>query len=290
MKNILITGCRGQIGWELQWTLCSQGQLFCFDKEDLNLASPDDIRKKIREVQPHIIVNAGAYTAVDKAEQEYEQALAINGRAPGILAEEAKKLKALLVHYSTDYVYDGASSIPYTEESSTNPLNAYGRSKLEGEKAIQSVNPSYLILRTSWVYGMRGKNFLLTMLRLAKEKDHLKIVDDQRGTPNWSRILAEATAQMVWTCSHLSQEYLSGIYHLSCKGEASWYEFALSIFHEYHRLHPEFRIPEVQGIPTSEYPTPAVRPKYSLLNTAKLSQRFGIALPDWRAAFQGCLA
>jgi dTDP-4-dehydrorhamnose reductase len=191
MTRILLTGKNGQVGWELQRTLATLGEVVTLDRQDLDLADPDSIRRVVREHKPNLIVNAAAYTAVDKAEEESDLAMVINGTAPGILAEEAKRLSAAIIHYSTDYVFDGSKNTPYTEEDAPNPLNVYGRTKLAGERAIQAVGAPYLILRTSWVYGMRGKNFLLTILRLARERNEIKVVNDQIGAPTWSRIIAQ---------------------------------------------------------------------------------------------------
>lgn len=269
--KILLTGKNGQVGWELQRALASLGEVIACDRSELDLANPDKIVALVREAKPQIIVNAAAYTAVDKAESEPEPAHAINARAPGILAEEAKKLGALLVHYSTDYVFDGTKTEPYTEEDAPNPISVYGRSKLAGEQAIQSSGCRHLIFRTSWVYGPRGKNFLLTILRLAKERDELRIVSDQIGAPTTSALIADVTAQILRAFSPEKQ----GLYNLTATGSVSWYGFAQAI------VHTAGLTAKVTPIPTSEYPTPARRPSSSLLNTALLRQRFGIALPSW---------
>ena len=195
--RILVTGANGQVGWELQRTLQTLGDVVACDRGTLDLSDPDSIRGKVREIRPDVIVNAGAYTAVDRAESEPELAMAVNGVAPGVLAEEAKQLGALLLHYSTDYVFDGTKAEPYLESDAPNPVSVYGSSKLAGEKAVEAVGGAYLIFRTSWVYGGRGKNFLLTMLRLAGEREELRVVDDQFGAPTWCRTIAEATAQVV---------------------------------------------------------------------------------------------
>lgn len=289
MTHILLTGSRGQIGWELKRTLATLGRVFSYDKETLDLADPSRIKALIREIKPQVIVNAGAYTAVDVAEKEEALSLAINGTAPGVFAEEAKKINALLVHYSTDYVFDGSSKTPYREENSSSPINAYGRTKLQGEKNILSVGGSHLILRTAWVYGLRGKNFLLTMLRLAKERRELKIVNDQMGTPNWSRMLAEATAQMILQVINATEKDLSGIYHLSSSGQTTWAEFAEAIFDEYQKLQPAFSKPSIIKIPSSDYPTPAIRPKYSVLCNEKTMKTFKLHMPDWKEALKLCL-
>ena len=223
--RILLTGKNGQVGWELQRTLAPLGEVVVLDRRQLDLSDPDQIRERVREISPDLIVNAAAYTAVDRAEAEPEPAMAVNGTAPGLLAEEAKRIGAAIIHYSTDYVFDGAKTTPYTEEDAPNPLNVYGRTKLAGEQAVQAAGVPHLILRTSWVYGMRGKNFLLTILRLAREREELKIVDDQIGAPTWSRTIAEATAQIL-TSGAWPVSGASGIYHLTASGSTSWYGFA----------------------------------------------------------------
>ena len=280
MKKILLTGRDGQVGWELQKALAPLGKIFAYDRNGLDLQNADQIRSVIRDVRPHVIVNAAAYTAVDKAETDTETAHEVNAKAPGIMAEEAKALNALLVHYSTDYVFDGMAIAPYSENAPTSPWNVYGKTKLDGERAIQSLNPLHLILRTSWVYGMRGKNFLLTMLRLGKEKDLLRIVGDQLGAPTWSRLIAETTASML-----NKQEIDFGVYHLTSAGQTSWCGFAEAIFKHYGG-----KIPQLQEITTADYPTPAQRPKYSVLSNAKLLKNFQLALPDWEEALKMCLA
>lgn len=294
MKKIMLTGKDGQVGWELQKSLASAGHLFAYDRKQLDLQNPDAISKVIRELKPDVIINAAAYTAVDQAEKEKEAAYAINAVAPGIMAEEAKKCGAILIHYSTDYVFDGSSKVPYKETDATAPLNVYGETKLAGEKAILAVHGKALILRTSWVYGMRGKNFLLTMLRLGKEKSLLKIVNDQIGAPTWSRSIAETTTRIL---DHLasSRDLHSdswGIYHLTAAGQTSWFDFSQEIFAIHKRLaslNSLVAIPELQPIPTSEYPTPAKRPAYSVLSNNKLLQRFQLNVPDWREEVYRCM-
>lgn len=290
MRRILIIGKDGQVGWELQRTLSPMGQVFALNRASLDLSDTDKIRDVIREIKPSLIVNSAAYTAVDKAESDQEMAHQINAIAPGILAEEAKKHDALLIHYSTDYVFDGLSKSPYKEQDKTAPINYYGLSKLEGEKSIQEVGGKHLILRTSWVYGMRGKNFLLTMLRLASERDNLKIVDDQLGAPTWSRLIAESTAQIAKINLDNFNHDLSGIYHLTSSGVTSWCGFAQAIFKHYSKgANKDFRVPQTKGITTSEYPTPAARPHYSVLSNDKIKNTFGIIMPNWEDALQLCL-
>ena len=286
--KILLTGKNGQLGWELQRTLSTLGEVIALGQADLDLANPDAIRKICRDVKPHLIINPAAYTAVDKAEIEPALAAAINGIAPGIMAQEAQRLGAALIHYSTDYVFDGSKNTPYTEHDIPNPQNVYGSSKLAGERAIQAVDVPHLILRTAWVYGRRGKNFLLTMQRMAREKPLLKVVDDQIGAPTWCRLLAEATAQIVAqaitgsgrdVAGYIRQH--SGIYHMTCAGQTSWHGFANEILGREANM-----VAQIQPIPSIEYPTPAARPAYSVLDNVQLAQTFGIALPDWITALE----
>lgn len=286
MKKILLTGKDGQVGGDLQHTLAHLGKVITCDRKMLDLSDPQNIRRVIQDVKPDIIINAGAYTAVDKAETDIALAYSVNGTAPGILAEEAKKLGTLLIHYSTDYVFDGTSTIPYSESMSTAPLNTYGQTKLAGEQAIQAVGGKYLILRTSWVYATRGKNFLLTIMRLAKERDSLKIVGDQVGAPTWSRSIAETTAKLI----DISTDQTPwGLYHLTCGGATTWFEFAKTFLEMHQSRFIDFRMPQLLKITTPEYPTPAKRPLYSVLSNAKLTATFGIELPHWKHALECCM-
>jgi dTDP-4-dehydrorhamnose reductase len=295
--KILLVGSEGQVAWELRRTLACLGELAVRGRgtnPGLDLADCDALRAAVREAQPDLIVNAAAHTAVDKAEQETELAFRINGEAVGLLAEEAKALGAGLIHYSTDYVFPGDGTAPYREDDPTGPLSAYGRSKLAGEEAIRAVGVPHLILRTAWVYGRRGGNFLLTMLRLMKEREVLRVVDDQRGAPTWSRLIAEATALMVARSIRNGRVDLgerSGTYHLTSGGETTWYGFAEKIreLGLAHGLLPE-TCARLEPIPASGYPTPARRPAYSVLSNAKLAEAFGLALPDWEEALRLCLA
>jgi dTDP-4-dehydrorhamnose reductase len=294
MRKILLTGATGQIGFELQRTLAPLGQVVVFSSQQLNLVDADAIRRKVREVDPQLIVNAAAYTAVDKAETEVDLAMTVNSIAPGVLAEEAQRIGAGLVHFSTDYVFDGTKADAYLETDFANPTSAYGASKLAGERAIQAVGAPHLIFRTSWVYGARGKNFLLTILRLARERDNLRVVADQFGAPTWSRMIAETTALTVaqWcpVANHQAPlNELSGIYHLSCGGKTSWHGFAQAIVREYRSLQvnwpPLLATPiEVAAITTAEYPLPAKRPANSVLNNAKLRRVFRLQMPEWQDA------
>ncbi len=290
MKTILLTGTTGQVGWELRRTLAPLGRIIAPGPDELDLADPDSIRRAMREVRPHLIVNPAAYTAVDKAESEPELALAVNGIAPGVIAEEARRMHAMLVHYSTDYVFDGSKPGPYRETDAANPVSVYGRSKLAGEEAIRAVDLPHLILRTSWVYGARGRNFMLTILRLANERHALDVVEDQVGSPTWSRMIAEVSGQML---ARGDVETLTGTYHLSCAGSTSWHGVACAILEEYRARReasgwPMLRLQSqnIAAISTDQYPTAAKRPANSLLDNGKLARAFGLELPDWR----DCLA
>ncbi len=280
--TILVTGTGGQVGYELARLLPVHGEVAALDRSQLDLADVDAIRATIRAIRPRLIVNAAAYTAVDQAEREPELAEAINACAPGVLAEEAKRLGALLIHYSTDYVFDGAASTPYGEDAPTNPLNVYGRSKLHGEQAIAAAGGMSITLRTSWVYGLRGRNFLLTIRRLAAERDELSIVADQFGVPNWARTLAEATATLVGRGLPDLAE-CRGLYHLSGTGTASWFEFARAIVGPVGR-------PRLVPITTAEYPTAARRPAYAVLEASRFERTFGFGLPEWHAMLRDCLS
>ena len=284
-NEIMLVGKNGQVGWELQRTLASLGRVAAFDRTMLDLTDIAAVRAAVRRLHPRLIVNAAAYTAVDAAETAQTQAQGLNADIPGVLAEEAKRLGAVFIHYSTDYVFDGVKSSPYTEEDTPRPLNVYGLTKRAGEEAVQAVGGAYLIFRTSWVYGRRGKNFLRTLWRLAAEKDTLSIVDDQIGAPTWSRMIAEATALVLAQCGE-GLGAAAGIYHLACAGGASWHGFAQAVFA--HRGTP--RQPLLRPIPSRDYPLPARRPGNSLLSSEKLQRQFGIALPDWRQALALCLA
>jgi dTDP-4-dehydrorhamnose reductase len=282
--RILLTGRTGQVGWELQRTLACLGELTCFDSRSMDLNDSAAIGSGVERARPDIIVNAAAYTQVDKAESDRDAAHRINAIAPGLLAEHAERLGAIMVHYSTDYVFDGTGEHRWSEDDAPNPLNVYGETKLAGEQAVASVCARHLVLRTSWVYGTRGANFLLTMRRLMQERDALNIVNDQVGSPTWSRMIAEATSQVL-TLVNAGCNDAWGIYHLTSSGSGSWFDFASAI-----REHGDgaYRA-ELSPIPTSAYPTPATRPLNSRLSNHKLRETFGIALPDWRDALDLCL-
>jgi len=266
--RILLTGRNGQVGWELQKALAPLGELTALGRAELDLRDAGRIREAVRASNADAIVNAAAYTAVDKAESEREAAFAVNATAPGVLAEEAKRSGALLVHYSTDYVFDGEKPAPYVEEDEPNPINAYGASKLAGERAIAASGCRTLILRTSWVYGPRGANFYLTMLRLARERPELRVVDDQVGAPTSSLAIARATAQLLRPGAH-------GLYHLSAAGRTSWCGFARAILARAGIATP------VVAIRTEDYPAPAKRPRNSRLDCSRLRADFGVALAPW---------
>jgi dTDP-4-dehydrorhamnose reductase len=279
--TILLTGATGQIGYELARLLPRHGEVAALDRSRLDLKDVDALRATVRALRPQLIVNAAAYTAVDQAERESALAEAINARAPGVLAEEAKRLGAVLIHYSTDYVFDGLAGTPYAEDAPASPLNAYGRSKLHGEQAIAASAAAAVVLRTSWVYASRGRNFFVTIRKLAAERDELRIVADQWGVPNWSRALAEATSTLVGGgVPALASR--AGLYHLSGQGQTNWFEFARAIVGDVDR-------PKVIPITTAEYPTAARRPPYAVLATMKFERGFGFGLPDWREMLRDCV-
>jgi dTDP-4-dehydrorhamnose reductase len=286
--TILITGAGGQVGWELRRSLAPLGEVVALDRSQLDLAQPDTLRERVRQLAPQAIVNAAAYTAVDRAESEPDLARAINAIAPGVLAEEALRLGTVLVHYSTDYVFDGTKTSPYVEDDPTSPLSVYGRTKLEGEHAIGASGCRHLTLRTSWVYGARGRNFLLTMLRLARERRQLRIVDDQIGAPTWCRDIAEATANLL--AADLAAPGADGLYHLTAGGATSWFGFAQAIFASPEMARLGITPPELEPIPTSAYPTPARRPCNSRLDCGRLARETGVRLPPWEAGLVGALA
>ena len=280
LPRILLIGKNGQVGWELRRALAPMAQVEGVDFPEIDLSKADSIRQWVRETRPRVVINAAAYTAVDKAEMDPDQAMKINGEAPGILAEEARGAGALLVHYSTDYVFDGAKSGPYLETDAPNPLNVYGCSKLAGDLAVQAVGGPHLIFRLCWVYGARGQNFLLTILRLARQRERLRVVNDQLGAPTWSRLIAQATTLALrQTLAEPDPASMSGLYHLAASGLTSWHGFAGKIV----QLMPaEGRTcREVQAICTAEFPTPAKRPANSLMSCEKLERVFHLRLPPW---------
>jgi len=286
--RILLTGVNGQVGWELQRTLAPLGEVIVADRSRLDLADTAGIRRTLDMIAPDLIVNPAAYTAVDKAESEPDLAHAINAVAPGELAQGAAARGIPLVHFSTDYVFDGRKSAAYTEADAPNPLGVYGATKLAGEQAVARAGAPHLILRTSWVYGLRGSNFLLTMQRLLRERETLAVVDDQFGAPTWSRLIAESTALVVarWL-DRPDQTATSGIYHLSCGGRTSWHGFTAAILAQMAQT--DTTLAKLNAIPTSGYPTLAARPANSQLNCDKLAATFGVRLPDWETALALCL-
>ena len=284
--KILITGRNGQLAQALQQRLAGLGQVHVLGREQLDLAEPERIRQVVRELSPDLLVNAAAYTAVDQAENEPALAFAINATAPGVLAEEAARLGVPLLHYSTDYVFDGSKATPYTEDDAPNPLSVYGRSKLAGEQAIHAVGAAHLILRTSWVYSLHGRNFLLTMQRLLQEKPQLRVVADQIGAPTWAGSLAASTLALIqrWQAGQAGGW---GTYHMTAQGQTSWFGFAQAIG---EHLKAQGRpCAQLLPIPSSEYPTPAQRPLNSRLDCSRLRQQWQVEQPDWRQALIECL-
>jgi dTDP-4-dehydrorhamnose reductase len=284
--RILIVGNAGQLGRELEKIFAGTGSVVGVDRESVDLADAAQTREMVRRISPDIILNAAAYTAVDRAESERDLAFAINEGAPRALAEEAQQRNALFVHYSTDYIFDGSKSSPWIESDAPNPLNVYGASKLAGERTVESVGGRYLIFRTSWVYGPHGNNFLLTMLRLARERDRLSIVDDQMGAPTTSTELARATHAIV--SGILGGRFgtapdWAGLYHMTSGGVVSWFGFAQAIFARAAKL-LDVKAPALTPIASKDYPTPAARPRNSVLSNAKLRDRFGVQLAPWETA------
>jgi dTDP-4-dehydrorhamnose reductase len=285
MERILIVGAAGQVGRELQRSFAGMGELLCYDRQEFDMADPDQVRAIVNDTNPDLILNAGAYTAVDRAETEQETATAINATAPRVLAEEARRRDILLVHYSTDYVFDGSKHAPWLETDQPAPLNHYGASKLAGEQSLAEIGGKYLTFRTSWVYGPHGNNFLLTMLRLGGERDHLSIVDDQIGAPTTSVALADATRTIVEGAlagDFGTVEQWAGLYHMTCGGSTSWCGFAREIF-ALAEARKGQRKPQVDPISTDAWPTPAKRPRNSVLSNEKLRVRFGVQLGDWKS-------
>jgi len=286
--RILLIGKNGQVGWELNHLLPSIGTVFAMSKKQMDLSKPETLSPVIQEIHPDIIINAAAYTAVDKAESEPELAMTINGIAPGVIAQEAKKIGAGMVHYSTDYVFDGKSTSPYKEKDLPCPLSVYGKSKLAGDKGVIRANIPHIILRTSWVYSLRGSNFLLSIQKLAQTRNQIKVVDDQIGAPTWSRAIAEGTVRILQQCKveeNTINFVHSGVFNMSCDGQTSWFNFAKQIL-EVSGLTKDI---ELIPIPNIEYPTAAVRPKNSLLSNTKLKQTFHYDMPHWTIALNECL-
>lgn len=291
--RLIITGATGQVGWELARSLLPLGETIALDRHSCDLSRPESLPAIVSEVRPDIIVNAAAYTAVDRAEEEEPVAQTVNGKAVGALAAAARDIGALLVHYSTDYVFDGTQEAPYREEDAPYPINAYGRSKLAGESAVRASGCEYLILRTSWVYAGRKQNFLRTILRLARERDELSIVADQIGAPTWARNIADATGHIVRQAAaeRADKTFVSGVFHLTSAGSTSWHGFAASIIDLATRegLLAAAKAPRLHAIRTEDYPRSAARPKNSRLSGARLQDRFGLALPNWKHGLALCL-
>jgi dTDP-4-dehydrorhamnose reductase len=298
--RILVTGASGQVGGALVRTLAPLGEVIAPMRTELDLADAESIRTVTRDVRPRWVVNAGAYTAVDKAESEPELAAAINAAAPRVFAEEAKRIGAAVIHFSTDYVFDGAKAAPYMEADATGPLNVYGRSKLEGEQALAESGAAYVVFRTSWVYGATGKNFVRSILRMAREREVLRIVADQHGAPTWSEELARMTAHVIGRFETNAAESgrglsdavgpLRGVYHATGAGETTWFGFAAAAIEELRVLEPQAKLARVEPISTAEYPTPAARPKNSRLDCTKLEQVFGWRMPRWRESLTRVVA
>jgi dTDP-4-dehydrorhamnose reductase len=297
-ERILLTGVTGQVGGELLKLLGALGEVVAPSREQMDLADAGSVRAAIRAVRPRWIVNPGAYTAVDKAESEPALAYAINAEAVGVIGEEARALGAGVIHFSTDYVFDGLGDAPYRETDATGPVSVYGAGKLAGEKALAESGAGHIIFRTSWVYGGVGKNFLLTILRLARERDVLRVVGDQHGAPTWSRDLANLTVQAICRCETEAQgrelgdvlAHVGGIYHAAGAGETTWYGFAAEAVRLQREAEPSVRFAEIEAITTAEYPTSAKRPFNSRMNCSKLTEGLGWKMMDWQESLRKVLA
>jgi len=297
-ERILLTGASGQVGGELLKLLEARDEVVAPGREAMDLADAESVRKTIRAVRPRWIVNCGAYTAVDKAESEPELAYAINAEAVKAMGEEAREISAGVIHFSTDYVFDGLKSSPYVETDSTKPMGVYGEGKLAGENALAESGAGHLIFRTSWVYGATGKNFLLTILKLAREREVLRVVADQHGAPTWSRDLARMTAAVIGRCEAMAEDRepadvlveVGGVYHAAGGGETTWHGFAAEAVRLRQEAEPGVRLAEIQAITTAEYPTPAKRPANSRLNCGLLAKHFGWTMMDWKDSLREVLA
>jgi len=286
VPTILVTGRSGQVGFELRRSLATLGHVVALDRAACDLADPDAVRDVVRRLRPDVIVNPAAYTAVDKAEAESDLAFAINGTAVGVLAREAKALGSLLVHYSTDYVFDGTKAGAYNETDAVNPQSVYGKSKLAGERAIAEADASAVVLRTSWVAGAHGGNFAKTILRLGKERDSLRVIADQFGAPTTAALIADVSATVARQWLQREQRgFVPGVYHLAAAGETTWHAYAVEVLRYARQCGVELRVDpdKVEAIPASEYPLPAPRPANSRLDTTRLRDTFGVYLPDWRS-------
>ncbi|WP_422731270.1 dTDP-4-dehydrorhamnose reductase [Leclercia pneumoniae] len=290
--NILLFGKTGQVGWELQRALAPLGNLIALDVHSQeycgNFSNPEGIAATVRAIKPDVIVNAAAHTAVDKAESEQEFAQLLNASSVEAIAIEAAKIGAWVVHYSTDYVFPGDGETPWKETDATAPLNIYGQTKLDGEKALQANCPKHLIFRTSWVYAGKGNNFAKTMLRLAKERSELSVINDQVGAPTGAELLADCTAHAIRAA--LIRPELAGLYHLVASNTTTWYDYAALVFDEARKAGIELAIEKLNAVPTSAYPTPALRPHNSRLNTEKFQRNFGLMLPSWDVGVKRMLA
>jgi dTDP-4-dehydrorhamnose reductase len=292
--KILLLGKNGQVGWELQRSLAPLGELIALDRRSTDfcgdLGNLSGLAETVQAVRPDLIVNAAAHTAVDKAESEPELARLINASAPGVLAREASKLGAWLVHYSTDYVFDGSGNRPWVETDSPAPLSVYGQTKLEGERLVQAHCPRHLIFRTSWVYAARGGNFAKTMLRLAQERERLTVIDDQWGAPTGAELIADVTAHAIGQVQQRPQD--AGLYHLAASGETTWHGYASHVIAQAGRVQPALKImaKEIAPVPTTAFPTPAKRPHNSRLDTGRLQATFGLTLPPWQQGVDRLLA
>ena len=297
-ERILLTGASGQVGGELLKLLEARDEVVAPGREAMDLADAESVRKTIRAVRPRWIVNCGAYTAVDKAESEPELAYAINAEAVKAMGEEAREISAGVIHFSTDYVFDGLKSSPYVETDSTKPMGVYGEGKLAGENALAESGAGHLIFRTSWVYGATGKNFLLTILKLAREREVLRVIADQHGAPTWSRDLARMTAAVIGRCEAMAEDRepadvlveVGGVYHAAGGGETTWHGFAAEAVRLRQEAEPGVRLAEIQAITTAEYPTPAKRPANSRLNCGLLAKHFGWTMMDWKDSLREVLA
>jgi dTDP-4-dehydrorhamnose reductase len=291
--KLLVTGANGQVGWELARSLMPFGEVIALDRSRCDLSRPETLARLVAGLAPDVIVNAAAYTAVDKAEAEETLATTINGTAAGELARAARVAGALLIHYSTDYVFDGSKAAPYTEDDPVAPINAYGRSKLAGEVAIRASGCDHLILRTTWVFAARGGNFVRTMLRLGAEREHLRVVADQHGAPTWARNIADATARIIAGAQRERRhgDFASGVFHLASGGDTTWHGFAEAIFAAARSRLPagSLKVARIEPIPAAAYPTPAARPANSRLAQERLQARFGVFMPHWEEALCRCL-
>jgi dTDP-4-dehydrorhamnose reductase len=294
--KILLLGKNGQVGWELQRSLAALGEVVSLDRHSAphcgDLSRPEALAQTVRDVRPDVIVNAAAHTAVDKAESEPDLARTLNATAPAALAQAAAEVGAWLVHYSTDYVFNGEGQSPWQEGDATGPLGVYGQTKLEGEQGIAASGCKHLIFRTSWVYAARGGNFAKTMLRLARERERLTVIDDQHGAPTGADLIADVSAHAIRQALSTQDNSLSGIYHLVASGETSWHGYASHVIAQARRIQAEtdYKVTEIAPVPTSAFPTPARRPLNSRLNTQRLQTRFGLTLPDWQQGVDRMLA